>query len=480
MAEQIVFRAVGVFAVYLIGLGASLSRPRAMILATLLTLGATVSGPSVLVVEYEPVPRGFALPFLLLSLGLLMNERWSGASYAAGVAFLLHPPTALVYCGLLGILVLWQRKWKSVIILIVSVQILAVLAVLQPDRAQSQPLFSLLTPGLEQLQRMRAAYNWVSTWIGRFGLHYAVVFVFSAIAYWRIYRLITKKARIVFAFLPLVGILSIPASFALLEGLKWSFGSQFQPGRYVLYLPMFAMLMGGIAGLRAGGAGRYAEAIAFLLFPFLLTMNPNIFEAAARDVLVAVLLAAIAVLCSRYEKTFAVACLAPFVLIPMIARTQNYSPLHSAELNQLASWAERETDKDAIFQFSGFGRDLQQGVFRSRAKRALYVDWKAGGQINFLPDFAEIWRARWERVQQQLPLSEYTRLGIDYVITKVPLEGETPVFQNGKFYVYYVRRGRGAMTASTSDRLGMDAWAPMRVTEIAAAALANRKASSIN
>lgn len=447
MGQQLVYRALAVLGVFLIGIGAGLSRRRSLILASLLTLGATISGPAVLLVEYEPVPRGFALAFLILSLGLLMNERWSGAAYSAGISFLLHPPTALAFCVLLGLIALWFRMWKPVVILIVSVQILAVLAAMQGGEIESQAFFSALSPELEQLQRMRASYNWVSIWGGRFLPHYALVLAFSGLAYWRMYRHISKRARIFFVALPVIGILSVPVSFVFLELFKWAFIPQFQPGRYLLYLPMFAMLCGGIAGLRAARAGKYAEAFGFLLFPYFLTMDPNVFELAPVHVFMAAGLAAAAAVCSRYPQAFAAACILPFLAIPYAGDVHNYPPLHSAELNQLVEWARTNTDKDALFQFADFGRDLQPGVFRARAKRALYADWKAGGQVNFLPVFADTWRTRWQHVEKPLTLPEYARLGIDYVVFQRPVEGETPVYENGKFFVYSVRRGRGAVTA---------------------------------
>src|SRR5215204_2276673 len=69
----------------------------------------------------------------------------------------------------------------------------------------------------------------------------------------------------------------------------------------------------------------------------------------------------------------------------------------------------------------------------------------------------------------------YRKLGIDYVVFRSSNRqpGETPVFQNSDWVVYDLRK------ASTSLRRGIEAWAPARVTESAAAALANRSACSI-
>src|ERR1700722_9588681 len=64
--EQILFRALGIFGLYLIALSAGLSTVPALLVAAIVSLGATIGGPSVLTFEYEPTPRGFAVPLLFL------------------------------------------------------------------------------------------------------------------------------------------------------------------------------------------------------------------------------------------------------------------------------------------------------------------------------------------------------------------------------------------------------------------------------
>ncbi|MGH9631134.1 MAG: hypothetical protein ACRD7E_22745, partial [Bryobacteraceae bacterium] len=76
MAQQFVFRAFGIFGLFLLGTGLGLSRTMAFLMTAIVSLGATIVGPAVLTVEYEPVPRGFALPFVLLALGLAAHRRW--------------------------------------------------------------------------------------------------------------------------------------------------------------------------------------------------------------------------------------------------------------------------------------------------------------------------------------------------------------------------------------------------------------------
>ena len=64
------------------------------------------------------------------------------------------------------------------------------------------------------------------------------------------------------------------------------------------------------------------------------------------------------------------------------------------------------------FVFPGFNRDLAPGIFRSEALRAVYVDWKGGGQVNYLKDLGEQWWFRWRQIRNFQPadLPQYTRL----------------------------------------------------------------------
>jgi hypothetical protein len=93
-AEQIFFRALGIFGLFLIASSAGLSTEASLLVTAIVCLGATIGGPSVLSFEYEPTPRGFAVPLLFLGIGLIAHGRYLGASIAGSAAFLLHAPTA--------------------------------------------------------------------------------------------------------------------------------------------------------------------------------------------------------------------------------------------------------------------------------------------------------------------------------------------------------------------------------------------------
>src|SRR3982751_807740 len=74
IAQQLIYRTLGIWGLYLIATALGLSVRMALLFTALLSLGATISGPAVLIVEYEPVPRGFAVPLLILSLGLMLHN----------------------------------------------------------------------------------------------------------------------------------------------------------------------------------------------------------------------------------------------------------------------------------------------------------------------------------------------------------------------------------------------------------------------
>jgi len=69
-------------------------------------------------------------------------------------------------------------------------------------------------------------------------------------------------------------------------------------------------------------------------------------------------------------------------------------------LTSLSNWARSETPLDAVFLFPAAGHGLEPGVFRTAALRAVYVDWKGGGQVNYQRDFATEWWFRWQQTMQ--------------------------------------------------------------------------------
>ena len=118
----------------------------------------------------------------------------------------------------------------------------------------------------------------------------------------------------------------------------------------------------------------------------------------------------------------------------------NYPQLHTPELAQLSAWARANTGRDAVFVFPGANRSLAPGIFRSEALRAVYADWKGGGQVNYLKDLGEQWWFRWRQIRDFKPadLPQYTASGISYVVLQEPLP-RAAEFQNSTYVVYQLK-----------------------------------------
>jgi hypothetical protein len=129
-----------------------------------------------------------------------------------------------------------------------------------------------------------------------------------------------------------------------------------------------------------------------------------------------------------------------FFAIPVVGGVVNYPDLHTADLAELSAWARENTGKDAVFLFPDVNRGLAPGIFRSEALRAVYVDWKGGGQVNYLRDLGEQWRFRWQQTRNFQPsdLPRYGAIGITYVVLREPL-ARAAVHQNETYAVYAVK-----------------------------------------
>jgi hypothetical protein len=466
-AQQVVFRAAGLLGVILIGTSLGLSVRAALLVTAIFALGATIGGPAVLVFEYEPVPRGFAIPLLIAAIGLAAHGRVLGAEIFASAAFLYHPPTVYPFWLVYFALTLWpanpatmSRRIRALIPIACAVLLMLFLSRNQRGVIEPQEFFSTLEPAVEQLQRMRASYNWVSVWIGTWGAHYLFLWVVSLGAIWRLHRQMSQELRFLSVGMPLVGVLSVPASYLLLEKWKWGMIPQFQPVRAVLFITAFALVLSAIAGVIAAGRGRRLEAIGWLAVAYALPVHTRVLRLASADlanalvrrrVLLVLGLAALATIAGWALLTgrrwapaaWAVAVVVPFWLIPNWGSVRNYPVLDHAELDALCEWARSSTAKEAVFLFPESGRELHPGAFRATALRAVYVDWKAGGQVNFLKQFGLDWWRRWQAMATKFDGSNteaYRALGIDYLVVESGdrAVGLTPVYENGRYRVYRI------------------------------------------
>ena len=457
--QQFAFRALGIVGVYLIATAAALPVPMALFAGAAYTLGATILGPSVLTVEYEAVPRGFTVPMVLLATGLCANGRVMAGAVAGAFGSMYHPPTLYPFAIVFLLFSAWRRELRALVVFLTGPALLLLSSRVQMGLLEPQDFFGVVDAELEQLQRMRASYNWVSVWIGRYFWHYAVLVAGGLLAYWRVRQHVRPELKPFILGLPLVGVLSVPLSYIFMDLVKWSLMPQLQPARALLFVVVMAVILFVAAGVHAGLKRRWIESALWFLPVFAVPSQPFFFQVLWRDlsnpvirtralvVLSLALLAALAMwIHSRWPRwspaALAVATVLPFFALPHLAQSRNYPPLHHSELDALASWARTSTPKDAVFLFPDSDRNLVPGVFRARSLRSLYVDWKGGGQVNFLKNFAGDWWERWQRVMgnefDPSAISRFRETGIDYVVLtpKNRLADQQAVYENSGYLVY--------------------------------------------
>jgi hypothetical protein len=450
LGQHLLYRGVGVAGLYLIGVACGLPGAAAILLAAVASLGAYVVGPTVLTVEYEPVPRAFALPFILLSIGLVGKNRWTWATISACIGFLFHPPTAIGYCILLAAAEIFLHHRRSLWVFAgVAVGFIALIS-LETKPLESQHIFSRIDATLEPILRMRGNYNWIEVWIGRYLAQYLFLWAFGAAALWRVWRHLSPPFRFFCACLPLSGLAALPVSYLLLEQAKLMLIPEIQPARYLLFTTLFAAMLGALAAAHEALERRPVRAVLWLLVPFAIPLSPALFDISLKRAGVMLLLAltgAAALEATQRLKALSIptataAAVLTFALIPTYGEVLNYPVLDDEGLRDVEAWAQLVTPPDAVFQFADAGRALEPGIFRARAMRPIYADWKGGGQVNYLPSFAHLWARRWAAVKKVQPLEQYAALGIDYVVftrAKAP-QGVPPAYEDERYVVIRVRQ----------------------------------------
>jgi hypothetical protein len=147
----------------------------------------------------------------------------------------------------------------------------------------------------------------------------------------------------------------------------------------------------------------------------------------------------------RTPRFAPVAAVLAFFAIPTLGGVVNYPHLHTPELAQLSAWARASTPQDAVFLFPDAAHGLDPGIFRAESLRAVYVDWKSGGQANYLQDFGDEWWSRWQQTMAPTDLPRYEALGIGYVVLQSPNRLPRPaLFENGKYVAYALKKGTDA------------------------------------
>src|ERR1043166_1276348 len=251
--------------------------------------------------------------------------------------------------------------------------------------------------------------------------------------------------------LPAAGLLSIPLSWTLLEWQHFALAPEWQPARAVLFVTLMAAILAAAAGVGAAIEQRRIEAAFWLSVAFFLPVKHASLGAKFRPAPLALacglgLLAVAGCWFLRAKQGWMLvpAALLAFFAMPILV--QNYSNIETRELTELAGWARTATDRDAVFLFPDARTELDPGVFRARALRALYVDWKSGGQVNYFPQFSRQWWTRWVETgsgRWNVTGRDFPRLGalgVDYVVVRSAhaITGESPAFSNSRYVAYRI------------------------------------------
>ena len=360
-------------------------------------------------------------------------------------AFLIHPPSTVPFWIALLCIPLKRRAaaWPAWVALLCAIAGVMIAAHLQPGLREQQEFFTRLTPQQEEVQRMRTAYNWISIWWRDLLPQYIALYGLGLLAYARVKAYLTPELRVFSTLLPAMGMLSMPLSWLLLEHLKWSLVPQLQPMRALLFVTAFTVVLASLAALKAA---RLLESAAWFTLLFYIPMRVQLFDAPSlRVALTAIGLGAFAAAALRLPRqALLIAGVFAFFIIPGIGRVSNYPNLHSPEIAGLSRWARDNSPRAAMFLFPDAGHGLYPGLFRVNAMRAVYVDWKSGGQVNYLKDFAGEWRTRWDAMNREgygaAAISSYRTMGIDYLVLQQEhrLAGIEPVYGNSRYAVYRI------------------------------------------
>src|SRR5262249_2997481 len=152
---------------------------------------------------------------------------------AASCAFLMHAPTTFPFWAVYGVLALWpsgerRERLYGFAPLTVALVLLWIASRGQSGGAQVETFLSRLDPNQESLQRMRASYNWISVWARAWLGHYLFLYAVTLAATVRLRNRLSPEMRLFALGLPLIGILSLPLSWLMLEKMRLALTAQLQ------------------------------------------------------------------------------------------------------------------------------------------------------------------------------------------------------------------------------------------------------------
>lgn len=447
LGQQFFFRWVGYWGAFWLARACGMSVGAGVLTSAILWLGAFVFGPAVITTEYEPVPRGFAVPLVVACIGSMAASRRNWAAVFLAVAFLYHAPAVWP----LLLVALAMREWRLVGAVGAAALLLVVAAQWQRGTVEAQPFFSLLDEGQRLIQQKRAPYNWITTWPWRWWAQYLLTGALALAAAWRIGARLPAAVRPYFLYMPVIGLATIPISYLLLEQLGWALLPQVQPMRALLYCHLFCQWLGVIAAWREMEEGRWVRALAWVAVPLSLAMRGDLLLIGEdgwwkQAVLLAVVATAIWVAVQWPRRVWAWAASFSLALfLGEVLDARGYKPIETKNLDGMVGWAREKTPVESVFLFGDLGRRIEPGIFRARAQRAVYVCWKQGGQVNYFPRYAAIWWERWNALlapgHPPLRYDDLRARGIDYLVLskEIPSEDLAAVYVGVGYRVYRLR-----------------------------------------
>jgi hypothetical protein len=221
----------------------------------------------------------------------------------------------------------------------------------------------------------------VSLWLKYSFWHHLLLWAAAMLAAYRLRERMNAELRWFAIGLPLIGLISVPACYLMLETWKWSLIPQLQPARAVLFGTVFAGMLGSAAGIEAVRRARYVEAVAWFLLVFAIPSQTQTLIALARMTFPGAgvrLAVALGLACLAAGAVWAfyrlkgpgalavvlAAAAVPFFAIPRLGGVQNYPQMHSNELNDIPvsrAWAGSATGDLPVPRNAGAVHGLEGG-----------------------------------------------------------------------------------------------------------------------
>jgi hypothetical protein len=467
LSQQFVFRIAALLGVFLLARATGLSHLFALIVASIVNLGAWLAGPAVCLTDREPLPGPFAFALTLLAMGLLANEKPLLAGVAGGIAFLYDPILALPFWAVSLVAFCFDPDLRRLVrptlpIFLVFLLLLANLAQLQPG-ASGDPAFAHIPAQLATFQHTYTPYLYVGSWpTGEF-VQFLALCAFAAWAASRSWELLGKCFRWLVLGTAICGMLATAMSYLLIDRNYFTWAARLQPARALLFTVSAAALLFGLAGMRAILRRHSWEALGWFLLLFTLPARVGVVDffpiATSERVSRFAMAAALAALLTSLLIGFAsgparlITLAAPALACLALAHIRGLQPSpipYRDSLAGLAAWAEADTWGSSVFLFPDAGKAAWPGVFRAQSRHALWADWKSAKGVAYSEIAAATWQKQWQQTMQNSystpRLEEMLALPVDYYVLKTrnQLTGQRPVFSNRDFLVYDAQDLRNA------------------------------------